>query len=111
MFLSVAAVGAKVHKSGNNVEGKCGHDEFAVSDFIGNHTANNNSKAETGEPGSPDRAQLNGSETKFPAPVIQNSAANRETDARSEDRHEAGPEEAPGVGCECCRVTHKVRFE
>ncbi len=73
-------------------------DQFAVADLIHDDAADDDAEAEAGETRAADGAELRAGEAELLAPVIENAAANGEADAGGEDGHEAGPEQAFGVG-------------
>ena len=72
--------------------------EFAVADLVGDHAADDDTEAETGEARATDGAELRGREAELFAPIVEDTAANGETDARGENGREAGPEQALSVG-------------
>src|SRR5262245_10297992 len=74
------------------------NDQLAVTDFVRDEAAYDDPKAEAGEPRAIDQPRLEPRESKFRRPDAENSAANREADAGSENGHEACPEQAFGVG-------------
>ena len=71
---------------------KRGEHEFAVSNFIGDDAADNHAETKTGQTGAGDRAELGGIEAVFAAPIIEDAAANAETNAGRQNGSKAGPE-------------------
>src|SRR5690349_20562162 len=77
------------HQGGKNMKRERGNDEFTVTDFVANDPANNDPKAEPGEPRAIDVAKLLAGEAEVSTPVRQNAAADAKADSSSQDRHEA----------------------
>ena len=69
----------------------CNH-QFAIPEFIGHKSTDNNAKAKPGETGSPDRSQLSTGKSKFGTPVVEDTATDTKTYAGSQNGHKTGPQ-------------------
>ncbi len=90
--------GAEGDQSREDVTRQCERHELAVADLVDDHAADDDPEAEAGESGAGDLPHLRGGEAELLPPVVEDAAADREAHARREDRHEARPEQAVGVG-------------
>jgi hypothetical protein len=94
----VDLAGRQLEQRGEDVHQEREGHELAVADAIGDERAENDDDAEASQAAADDFAQLGHSEAEFVGPVDQDAAAHREADARGEDRKEACPEQALGIG-------------
>ena len=89
---------AKGDKRRNHVADKRRHHQFTVTDLIHDDTTDDDAETETGEPRAADGTELSGGEAELGSPVIEDSAANGETDASGKDRPKSSPQQATGIG-------------
>ena len=89
--------GTKGHHRGDDVAGKGRHDENRVPQLVGNEPTDENTEAESGEPGPTNGTQLCPGESKLSSPVVKDSSADSESNAGCEDGDEPRPKEAHPV--------------
>ena len=77
--------------------GKGEKHQLAIADLVDHDPADDDPEAEARETRTPDGSQLETCEAVFTAPVIKDSASNREAYARGQDRHESRPKKAGSV--------------
>ena len=65
--------------------------QFAVSDFVNDHTANDDTEAKTGKASSADQSVLQIGEAEFGRPGCIDAITNGESDTRRENRHKSRP--------------------
>ena len=81
-----------------DVQQECGDDQFAVANLVADDAAEDDAEAEAGQPRATNHTKLGTGEAEFFAPVVKDTAADGKADTGGENRHEAGPQEAFGVG-------------
>ena len=115
---------AKGHQGRQKVQRKGDNNQLAVTDLVRNQAADDDSETEPGKARAVDQTGFQACEPKLGRPDVQNVSADRETDARSQNGHEAGEKKAFGIRCdgdiahfcvahrssvfEFCSAVHKV---
>ncbi len=87
------SAGGEGHHGREHVQRERGDDQLAVADLVAHDAADDDTEAEARETRTGKGAELPGREAILRAPVVENPAADGDTDAGGEDRHEAGPQQ------------------
>src|SRR5436190_9583980 len=110
-FFTHAWSRGKRHDCRKHVQDEGRDDQLAVADFVADDSADDDAEAETSESHSADVAEVLAGETEFGGPIVKESSANREPNARGENGHKAAPEQAICIGGHRVGGTGGLRHE